>query len=299
MRLLIIGASGQVGHHLMQAAAARGDEATGTYSAHPGGALLPLDIRDAAAVQDTVRAVDAEWVLVPAALGNAERCEAEPEAAAQINVAGVENVARAAARTGARLGYFSSDYVFDGRDGPYDEQALPAPICQYGHQKLAAERAVAALVPDALIVRTTVVYGWEPQGKNFVYRLLGALEDGAPLRVPYDQVGTPTYAPALAHATLRLMDAEVGGIWNVVGSERVDRAEFAREAARVFGGDPGLVEEVDTASLAQLAPRPLQAGLKVDKAAALVPDLLLGYREGLRRMASERPQPTPVTPARG
>jgi dTDP-4-dehydrorhamnose reductase len=284
-RLLVIGASGQVGHHLMQAA---GDEAVGTYHATPVAGLRQLDVRDADAVDVVMRDVTPEWVLLPASATNVDRCEAEPGPAYEVNVRGVANVARAATRHGARVAYFSSDYVFDGAAGPYGEDEPPRPICEYGRQKVLAEHVVLQSAPHALILRTTVVYGWEPQGKNFLYRLLAHLERGEPIRVPADQVGSPTYAPGLARATLGLVERGCEGVWNLVGGRLAGRDEFAREAAVAFGGDPGLVVGVTTAELGQAAPRPLRAGLRIDRARPLVGADLPGYPDGLRLMAGER-----------
>ena len=284
-RLLVIGASGQVGHHLMRAA---GDEATGTFLSTELPGLRQLDVRDAGAVEALLEEVRPEWVVLPASATHVDRCETDPGPAYEVNVRGVANVAGAAARLGARLAYFSSDYVFDGEAGPYGEADPVSPICEYGRQKVYAEHAVLRAAPDALILRTTVVYGWEPQGKNFVYRLLGHLERGEPIRVPADQVGSPTYAPGLARATLKLVERGEPGIWNLVGDALANREEFAREAARVFGGDPDLVVGISTAELGQDAPRPLGLGLRIDRARPIVGDDLPGYPEGLRLMAAER-----------
>jgi dTDP-4-dehydrorhamnose reductase len=284
-RLLVIGASGQVGHHLMRAA---GSDAVGTYHQRAVEGMRALDVRDADAVLDVIEDERPEWVLLPASATNVDRCESEPGPAYEVNVRGVANVVRAATRVGARVAYFSSDYVFDGEDGPYDEDEPPRPIMEYGRQKVFAEHAVLQSAPDALILRTTVVYGWEPQGKNFVYRMLGHLERGEPIRVPADQIGSPTYAPGLARATLALVERGEAGVWNLVGDALADRATFARAVAEAFGGDPDLVVGVSTAELGQAAPRPLRLGLRIDRARPLVGADLPGYPDGLRLMADER-----------
>jgi dTDP-4-dehydrorhamnose reductase len=154
-------------------------------------------------------------------------------------------------------------------------------------QKLTAEHLILQRAEEALIVRTTVVYGPEPQGKNFIYRLLAALRKGQEIAVPVDQIGTPTYAPALADAVFDLLTAGARGVINVAGRELVTREKFAREAASAFGEDPALVRPVFTSELGQAALRPLHGGLSSELAERCLGRELPGYIEGLRRLNLE------------
>ena len=257
----------------------------GTYRTFALEALHQLDVRDAQQVQALIHQLHPDVIYVPAALGNADWCETHPQESYAINVQGVANVARAAQKIGAKLVYFSSDYVFDGQSGPYNEDDLANPICEYGRQKVLAEHHLALHHPDALIIRTTVVYGWEQQGKNFVQRLRDVLGRSERLRVPVDQIGSPTYAPDLAAATIDLVQKNARGVFHIVGPELANRYDFACEAARVFGLDESLIDAVTTEELGQIAPRPLCAGMHVDKAVATLQRPLLDYRQGLRVMA--------------
>jgi dTDP-4-dehydrorhamnose reductase len=285
--VLIVGASGQVGHHLALAAERRGLPWSGTFHANPRPGLQALDVRDAATVARVVGAAKPAYVIVPAAAAHVERCELEAQRTYEVNVVGTSHLVDAANEVGAAVVYFSSDYVFDGADGPYDELAPTNPISQYGVQKLSAEHLIMQRATEALIVRTTVVYGPEPQGKNFIYRLLAALRKGEEIAVPMDQISTPTYAPALADAVFDLLAAGVRGVINVAGRELATREEFAREAASAFGEDPTLVRPVLTSELGQVAPRPLRGGLRSELAERRLGRELPGYTEGLRRLTSE------------
>ena len=287
--VLVVGGSGQVGYHLLHAAEQRGVPALGTFNTTAAAGLRQLDVRDAGAVQRLVREIAPATILMPASATNVDRCEEQPQAAYEVNVVGLASVIAAANAAGATLVYFSSDYIFDGRAGPYDERSPANPICHYGAQKLIAEHLVLAQAKDALIVRTTVVYGWEPQGKNFVNRLLRAFAAGERIAVPSDQIGSPTYAPDLADATLDLLAYGVRGIVDVVGRELAARDELARETACVFGCDPALVQAVPTSALGQAAARPLNAGMLVELAERRLGRELVGYTAGLRRMLTERP----------
>jgi len=285
---LVIGASGMVGEYLVRAAADAGFEAIGTYHSHLVRGMQRLDIRNQTEVQLLMAKVRPTIVYLPASLANVDYCELHPGEGYATNVIGVCNVVRAVNEVGAKLVYFSSDYIFDGKAGPYREDDPPNPICEYGRQKLMAEHYIALHARDYLIVRTTVVSGWERQGKNFVYRLLKTLKAGQVLKVPVDQIGNPTYAPNLAQAVVELALSDARGVYHVVGPDRVNRYEFACEAARVFGLDGSLIQAVATSELGQPAPRPLNAGMVAEKAAAKLRIPLIGYREGLRAMASKR-----------
>ena len=284
--VLIVGASGQVGHHLVLAAERRELEWHGTFHCHPHARFRELDVRDALAVAGMVRSIKPGYILAPAAAAQVDRCELEAQSAYQVNVRGMGYLVDAANEVGATIVSFSSDYVFDGIDGPYSEIAATNPISQYGLQKLAAEHLVMQRARESLIVRTTVVYGEEPQGKNFVYRLLSGLRRGTEVAVPSDQIGTPTYAPALSEAVFDLLAAGMRGVINIAGPDLVARDELAREAARVFGEDPELVRPVLTSELGQSAARPLRAGLCVGRIEQTLGRGLPGYAEGLRQMMS-------------
>lgn len=275
MKALVIGASGLVGGSLLDALAEVGTESIGTYAGHERRGLLPLDVRDAAAVKGLIERSGVDVVYMPASLTNVDYCENHPEESHAINVDGVRHVVA----TGRRIVYFSSDYVFAGDKGPYRESDLVYPLCVYGDHKVRAELSLPA---TALILRTTVVYGPEWQGKNFIYRLRSTLHDGQRLRVPEDQIGSPTYAPNLARAAVALERSGCTGVYHVAGPQRASRYEFALAAADVFGLDRRLIDPISTADLRQPARRPLDAGMVSDKAAAKLPFPLIGYKEGLR-----------------
>jgi dTDP-4-dehydrorhamnose reductase len=281
-RALVLGASGLVGSHLHRVGLERGTEVVGTTHAQEIAGLLPLDVRDGDAVLRLLRDVRPGVVLHAAASPNVDACEADPTGTSEVNVGGVRSVAQAAREVGARLVFLSSDYVFDGSAGPYVEDDAVHPIQEYGRQKVRAEELCRALLPDAhLILRVTVVYGWERQGKNFVARLVRTLGAGQRMRVPADQVGSPTLAGDLAAAAWDLAERDALGTLHLAGSDRVDRLAFARAAARAFGLDEGLLDGAATAELGQPAPRPLRAGMVSARAERILGRRMLGIDDGL------------------
>jgi dTDP-4-dehydrorhamnose reductase len=244
-----------------------------------------LDVTNEKEVNNSIKGSNPLVVFMPAALTNVDYCETHPEEAYNVNVNGVKNVVKASNSLGARLIYFSTDYIFDGENGPYDEEAPANPISIYGLQKLEAEHYIALFAKDYLIIRTTVVYGWERQGKNFIYRLVNSLSKGTPVKVPIDQVGSPTYANNLSQIAVHLSETTLSGVINITGPSQISRYEFAKKAANIFHLDEDLVIPVQTESLSQPARRPKQAGLLTNKVTAISAIPVTNYEEGLTLMA--------------
>jgi len=282
MKALIIGASGQVGGALSSLCVRRKIEVYGT--SRKGQGFLYLDLAAPESVTAAFEKASPDLVLLCSALTHVDDCERNPALAEKINAQGPALVAAECAKTGAKLVYFSTEYVFDGKAGPYGEADEPSPVSVYGRTKLEGERACLAL-KNALSVRTTVVYSHNPASKNFVMQLIGNHKAGAKMRVPSDQYSNPTYAPELAAAVLDLAAADASGVYNVVGPDWLSRYEFALKACEAFGFDPGFLEPRLTAELGQAAARPLRAGLKTEKLAEKLGRALPPAGESLRKIA--------------
>ena len=284
MKALVIGASGLVGGALVRVLERSGVEVVAAGHSRASGGALALDVRDARAVENALAHTKPDVVFLAVNVaGGVERCEDHPDEAYAVNVAGTTHVATAAARHGATLVYYSTDYVFDGKSGPYAEDDVPNPISVYGRTKLEAEQAVLKLAPRHLIVRTTAVYGWDRSSKNFAMQVWERLGAGQPMRVPDDQLCNPTLAEYLAEASVRLVQQGVEGVVNVVGKDGCSRAELGRQLARAMALDAALIAPTPTSELGQKAARPLQGGLKTDKLTALLGTEPLDLAESLKR----------------
>lgn len=284
---LVIGASGQIGEHCLRALSASGDaNAVGTYHQHARNGLLPLDITSPEQIDALLGEVDPAVIYLCACNANVDYCETHAQVAWETNVRGVANVVQAANHHECKLVYLSSEYVFDGAAGPYDELAAPNPISVYGWHKLSAEHYIAAFADAWIVARTTVVYSWESQRKNFLYRLRSSLLQGQSIDVPVDQISSPTYAPDLVRALIDLVDKGARGVFNVAGPRIVTRLELAVAAANAFGLDPALIRPVATPALCQPARRPLNAGLLVGKVENTLGRTMLDFSVALSEMAA-------------
>lgn len=286
---LVIGASGLIGSHLLRAGRRRGLSVSGTYHANTAPGLEPLDLGRFDAVRSLLQARRPSLIFLAAARANVEAVEEDAGASHEVNVGAVERLAELLAQSrGARLVYFSSDYVFDGESGPYREDDEPNPLSVYGTQKLTAERAILAALPGrSLVLRVTGVYGVEPRGKNFALRCVRTLQEGESMRVPTDQQGNPSFAEDVAEAAWSLAQQGVAGLLHLGGPDWVSRYRFAREVADIFELNPGLVRPVTTAELNQRALRPLRAGMRSDRANTLLGRPLVGIRTGLERLKEQ------------
>lgn len=286
MNVLIVGSSGFIGNVLLEEFSKKHD-VLGTFCTHPVDGLKHLDITDKKEISNVVTSFNPDIILHAAANPNVEYCEDHRKESWEVNVNGTENMAKVTKKVGAKLVYFSSDYIFDGKDGPYSEEDVPNPINVYGEQKLASERLIQGLLKDYLVIRTTVVYGLERLEKNFVMIMIKKLENNQSMKVPNDQVGTPTYANNLAIAVRELVEKNKKGIYHIAGPDLIDRYSFAKIVAEIFSLNPELLISVPTSQLGQVAPRPLKAGLKIDKAQRELETRLVGVREGLKMMKED------------
>ncbi len=291
--VLITGANGLLGQNL---AAAYCDAPKLVMSdLHPASAVSPAgnssyvqaDLADSAQVQNLVHAAKPDLILHAAAMTNVDACEDQPQAAHKANVTATQNLV-SASPDGSRFIYLSTDYVFDGRNGPYREEDSPNPLGVYGKTKLEGERVVSAL-PDFLIVRTIVLYG---TGRNlrplFPDWILGKLSAGEPFRVVDDQTGNTTLASNLARICRALGENARPGLYHAAGAGMLSRFEFARAVARTFGFPENLISPCKTSDISQKAPRPLRSGFILDKVRDVAGVELLEISEQLARYKEEK-----------
>lgn len=193
-------------------------------------------------------------------------CENQKDKAYAINAAGAGKVAAAATKIAkAKVVFYSTDYVFDGKTGMYTEDAAVNPLNEYGRSKLQGELLVMSAAPGALIIRTTGVFGPEARKKNFVNQLIKKSNAGEEMPCPTDQVSNPTYTHDLALATFRLVNASETGVFNVAGPETLDRLSFAEKVSGILGLDTSKLSGFTTDNIGQTATRPLNGGLNTDK----------------------------------
>ncbi len=247
-----------------------------------------LDITNRSDVKNLVVYFHPDVIVNTAAYTNVDGCELNRELAWRVNVEGVRNLVHSARRVDAKLIHISTDYIFDGKNGPYDENAVPNPINYYGRTKLASENEIKIGGIRFAILRTNVLYGVGRNVKNnFALWLYNKLSSGERIKVVTDQIGNPTYVDDLAFAILKVVEFDKEGIYNVGGRDLVSRYDFALKLAEIFGFDPELIIPVRTSELNQVAPRPLKSGLITLKSEAELGLKPYGVEDGIRQFKFE------------
>jgi len=247
-----------------------------------------LDITNRSDVKNLIVYFNPDVIVNTAAYTNVDGCELNRELAWRVNVEGVRNLVHSARRVDAKLIHISTDYIFDGKNGPYDENAIPNPINYYGRTKLASENEIKIGGVRFAILRTNVLYGVGRNVKsNFALWLYNKLSSGEKIKVVTDQIGNPTYVDDLAFAILKVVEFDKEGIYNVGGKDFVSRYDFALKLAEIFSFDHELIIPVKTSELNQVAPRPLKSGLITLKAEAELGLKPYGVEDGIRQFKFE------------
>lgn len=296
MKILITGSNGLLGqkivHKLRQhpgvelIATSRGENRLGEKQGYQ---YHPLDISNREEVADVVAQFRPEVIINTAAMTNVDVCEQRPEECDQLNIAGVQNLLAACEANNIHLIHLSTDFIFDGKDGPYDEEAVPAPLSHYGQSKLTAEKLISESKVPWAILRTVLVYGVaeEMSRSNIVLWAKGALEKGQPINVVDDQYRTPTLAEDLADGCILAALQKAEGIYNISGAEMMSILELVERVADFWQLDRSIIRAVSSDTLSQAAKRPPKTGFILDKAKRDLGYQPHSFEEGLTVVAKQ------------
>jgi dTDP-4-dehydrorhamnose reductase len=276
---LVLGARGTLGVALCEELAASGWLVTAVGHAE-------CDIRDAAAVGALFDRVSPSVAFNAAAYTDVDRAESETDLATAVNATGAGNVARAAARSGAALVHYSTDFVFDGElERPYDERDPPSPQGQYARTKLAGDQQVAAEAPRHFILRVGCLYGHG--GRNFPSTIVRRLRAGETVRADGERIGSPTWVKEVARVSRALASTEFYGLYHCTSQGETTWAQFALQAARLLNLPESRVEAVPSAALRLKAPRPHRAVLENRTLRLRGLDTLSTWQDALSAFVSE------------
>jgi dTDP-4-dehydrorhamnose reductase len=293
-KILLTGANGLLGqktadvfaretdHELLLADLASKGEEPRKYS------YIQLDITNKEKVKSVVKDYKPDIIINAAAYTNVDGCETERELSWRVNVDAVKNLIISSRYNSSKIIHISTDYIFDGVKGGYDEDATPNPLSFYGKSKLASENALFASGVTCAVIRTMIIYGkGKNVKKNFALWLVDKLGNNEPVRIVDDQYGMPTMVDDLGLALVRIVDRERTGVYNVCGSEYLSRYEFAVKLADIFEYDGGIIEPVKTAELQQAAARPMNSSFVLLKAETELGLRTLNVTDGLYMLKSQ------------
>lgn len=296
-KILITGSNGLLGQKLAELllpnpevevlATSRGENKLAAL--YPTLAFRSMDVTRPEQVEQVVSEFQPTHIIHTAAMTNVDQCESDRDGATLLNRDAVQYLVSACEKYNAHLTHVSTDFIFDGENGPYDEEAAANPVNFYGETKLMAEEVVKQAKCKWAILRTVLVYGvaHDYGRSNIVLWVRDSLQAGKVIKVVTDQFRTPTLAEDLAMGCWLAADKDAEGIYNISGSEMLTPYDMAMQVADFFTLDISLIDKADANTFSQPAKRPARTGFIIRKA-----ETELGYRphtfaEGIRMVAEQ------------
>jgi dTDP-4-dehydrorhamnose reductase len=251
--------------------------------------FISLDVTDARQIEKVFAVERPTHIIHTAAMTNVDACEEDHPGCWQLNVSAVQQLVKACEQYQVHLIHLSTDFIFDGEEGPYDEEAKPNPISYYGQSKLAAEELIRKSTCNWAILRTVLVYGivHDYGRSNIVLWVKNNLEAHKPIQVVNDQFRTPTLAEDLAMGCWLAVSHDAQGIYHVSGKDLLTPFDMALLVAEYFKLDPSLIREVDASTFSQKARRPLRTGFDISKAEQDLGFTPHTFLEGIAVVASQ------------
>ena len=279
MKVFISGASGLVGGNCLKHFKEQGWNAIGSYYSYETADTVFYDTLNPSDPKNfDIKAFAPDVIVHCGALTHVDYCETHEQESYEKTVQSTINLIAVAKECNARLVYISTDYVFDGKDGPYKEDHAVNPISVYARHKLEGEQMVLKETKNPLVLRVTNVYGNEIRGKNFVARIVDQCRNKQKLtlKLPYDQYASPANAWDIARSMFLLLKDNKHGIYHIGGTDYVNRVELALRVLSYFPDAEYDLIPISTEEMKQPAARPLLGGFVKAKFSSEYPEFLFG-----------------------
>lgn len=295
MKVLITGANGFLGYYLAEHLLTRGFSVIATgkgecrlpFLHHIKFEYHPMDFTDPFSIHDTFEKVKPDVVVHAGAMSKPDECEMNQMLAYLVNVEGTVQLLINAEEIKSFFVFVSTDFVFDGERGMYNEEDAPRPVNYYGRTKLEAEEAVKEYEHGWAIARTVLVYGKNHSGHaNLLSTLKQKLEKGEEYNVVDDQLRTPTYVEDLAKGIVSIIEKRATGIFHLSGKDVLTPYQIAIKTSEYLGLNSSLINKVTAANFSQPARRPAKTGFIIDKARKELDYEPLSFEEGLKKTFS-------------
>jgi len=292
MRILVTGSTGVIGSEIESQLTTSLHEVLLTARA-PSHRIISalhhyhsIDLLDHADARKIAKEYKPEAIIHTAALASPDECERNKESAYSLNVEATRNLVEISNELKAHLVFMSTDFVFNGQQGPYLENDQREAVNYYGYTKIEAEDIVIKRAESWSIIRTVLSYGKQKDGarKSFPSMIIENLKKGLQLQLAFDQLRTPTYLPDLVDGLLQLSTEKIQGIFHLAGPDLISVFEFGQMIAERAGLNKELIIPVETQSLNHSAIRPLKTGLISNKARSVFGYKPLSIDEALERM---------------
>ncbi len=296
MKILVTGSNGLLGQKLIKLlvgtsnvellATSKGEN---RYKSKDGYRYQSLDITNRKEVLDVVEGFKPDAIINTAAMTNVDACESDQELCWDLNVNAVKYFIEASEKYKSHLIHLSTDFVFDGEDGPYKEEDQPNPLSYYGESKYEAEKLLEASAIKWSIARTIIVYGIvdDMSRSNIVLWAKEALEKGNPLTIVDDQFRSPTLAEDLAMGCYLIAEKEAVGVYHLSGKDVMSIIDLVYRVADFYELDKSIITPIKSTSLNQAAKRPPKTGFILDKAINNLGYDPTSFEEGLLELTKQ------------
>jgi len=291
-KIIITGSNGLLGQNLLSLLLKEkeiyqviGFSRGGNRSGRDDFAYHDVDITDAKKLRTLVLGIRPDVIINTAAMTNVDACEADKENCYLLNVEAVQQLTTLCSAIDTHLIHLSTDFIFDGKNGPYAEEDAPNPLSYYGLTKLQSEEILTKSTIDYTILRTILVYGIvvEMSRSNIVLWVKESLEKGNPITIVYDQYRMPTYVEDLALACKLSIDKKATGVFHISSNQLLSIYEIGQEIATAFDLDKSLIQPISTTTLNQTAGRPVKTGFDLTKTNRELDLYPKSFKEDLQR----------------
>lgn len=295
-KILITGSNGLLGQKLVSLLSQQSDiqliatsRGENRLPLTDGYEYLTMDITNAEQVAEVIDTTRPDAIIHTAAMTNVDQCEADKQSCWAMNVKAVEYLVRACEKHQIFLCHLSTDFIFDGKSGPYSEDAKPSPLSFYGWSKYAAEEVLRRSECAWAVARTVLVYGIcsDMSRSNIILWVKKSLEENKAIKVVTDQFRTPTLAEDLAKGCWLITDKKAEGVFHISGKDFLTPYEMAIKTADFFNLDQSLISPVDSSNFTQPAKRPARTGFILDKATAVLGYNPVSFEEGIAILAKQ------------
>lgn len=246
---------------------------------------VSIDLTNRSLLLNELAKYNADVIINTAAMTQVDLCEDEKELCDKLNVTVVEDLIEATKHNGTHIIHISTDFIFDGENGPYSEDDIPNPLSYYGLSKLKSEELLKTKYDNFTILRTILVYGkvFDMSRNNIVLWVKKSLEEGKEITIVDDQYRMPTYVEDLALACKLAIDNNTKGIFNISSNTLLSIYEIAKQIAEVFDLNKELIKPISTKTLNQKAARPPKTGFNLEKTKNILKFVPKSFKEDLTR----------------
>lgn len=295
-KVLITGSNGFIGQKMMTEVLADKNfdlialsRGSNRYSNTEGYLYIDGDVCNPEQMAEVISQHRPHFIIHTVAMANVEACEANIEACEQVNVEPIKTLVSLSEKYDVHLIHLSTDFIFDGKEGPYAETDIPHPLNEYGKSKLEAEKIIQASNSKWAIVRTILVYGIpnDKDRSNLILWVKNSLEAGKKINVVTDHYRMPTLVEDLTKATLSIMNKQAKGIYHISGNEGYSIYDIAMEVAQFWNLDTSLIQPVDSSTIESAVCRPSYTGFVLDKAMADLDFQPHALKDGLALMKQQ------------